>query len=182
MPTCYLPNNAIFIHVPKTGGSTVFNILRLLNMKGDYCVPKEPHPTLDKLDPRAFKFAFVRHPWRWIISMWRYLTLKKRARGLNFGDYLDYYYQEGKPMITPLVYSMIGPPGARIHYVGRQENLINDLQTALRLAGIPYEQREFDKLAGIRSNVSARTPLTYRMDQEKMVMELEKPLIDEFYR
>jgi len=85
------PYKAIFVHIPKTGGTSVSKVMR--KCAGDNRLPKEqrdakqawkslkhstiqnyekkcPHPQLFK---EYFKFAFVRNPWDLTFSLYNYL-------------------------------------------------------------------------------------------------------------
>lgn len=103
-----LKNNAVFLHIPKTGGNWVTDVLRneglvvdelgmhkhidmqrLLNY-GDYHptpswlspIAKKIHAKRTKLNP-DYIFCFVRNPFHWYESWWQYMSQPKR-------DWRDY--------------------------------------------------------------------------------------------
>ena len=98
--TCELPGGAIFLHIPKTGGTWVFEVLTELGLV-KRTVGRHPHADYTRavfypnhkarwkewegvsqggLFNRGstmkfpFTFCFVRHPAMWYVSWWRYLT------------------------------------------------------------------------------------------------------------
>ncbi len=124
--TLLLRNGAVFLHIPKTGGTWVFNILRMLDL---IKAPLgHPHSDFDRAfwhdrfyrddkvfrqilrravgSPRApvvavnaFRFCFVRHPLSWYESWWRYM------QGLEWkfwGDERDPYKWHPNSMLNGL--------------------------------------------------------------------------------
>lgn len=81
----------IFIHIPKTGGSTVREILRL-NFN---TVVKPPnHGIPDDLD-RPLIFTFVRHPAFWLRSFW---NNRRRVSWVLGGRGSELWYQITKEL------------------------------------------------------------------------------------
>jgi hypothetical protein len=105
-----LKNNAVFLHVPKTGGTYVYELLRHLELlRGPlgnnhtdfertywhaklhhnlkvmrYIVREWMHlPTAQlRMKPGAFTFCFVREPLEWYESWWRFMmSIKWRKLG-----------------------------------------------------------------------------------------------------
>jgi len=104
----------VFIHIPKTGGSSLKSIISSkCNIKG-FKVDGElitwhgkSHSKFTKIDKQTydnyFKFTFVRHPYNWIKSYYNFHKNKdkfyKKATGIKvamnfnyktFDDYLNY--------------------------------------------------------------------------------------------
>lgn len=90
----HLMRNAVFLHMPKCGGTFVTNCLRAA--KDDHgmplmfrAVPYTAHFTLAEHPPNwvqgKFVFTFVRHPVTWYASFWAH-----RGRRLNEEGRLDY--------------------------------------------------------------------------------------------
>lgn len=134
-------------------------------------VKRSEHPiplTIPAWNPdRAF--AFVRHPFSWYSSWWRYRTPKWTPLGAApvpellacIDDCNDDYFPSfcekvmcyQPALVTRLYEWMIGPVGwENVKYVGRYENLHNDLAIILNLLGLDVTP---DDLAGIEPfNVS----------------------------
>ena len=81
----------VFLHIPKTGGTTVKRLLgiRQLNSENPVLIPSPQHLTCallrvsmghEKYDS-YFKFTFVRNPWARLVSdyFWRLSGPKKKA-------------------------------------------------------------------------------------------------------
>lgn len=60
----------IFIHIPKTGGSSILHALNIHN----YCCHEPISRYPNYLTQNVFKFAFVRNPFDRILSAYIYLT------------------------------------------------------------------------------------------------------------
>ena len=58
----------IFIHVPKTGGVSIYNALRRLDQQGHMRIEEYAEYRSD-----YFSFAFVRNPWDRLVSSYQYL-------------------------------------------------------------------------------------------------------------
>lgn len=92
-----LPSGAVFLHVPKTGGSWVMAVLKDQNLLRTYVKPKHVsayryreffrhHPELylyyclkhgplwHHATKDTFRFFFVRHPLSWYESLWTYMS------------------------------------------------------------------------------------------------------------
>ena len=114
MPYCD-EKKIIFLHVPKTGGTTIKRIfdISLFHDSNPATSPSPQHFTCNMLEERIghqkysdyYKFAFVRNPWSRILSsyFWRQ-TLPKERPVLPFEDFIgnvaqivakkNYYSQE----------------------------------------------------------------------------------------
>jgi hypothetical protein len=91
--------NSVFVHVPKTGGSS---IQKWLLDNTNSCVAKSSkHHTLNTLEEKYgkfnFSFAVVRNPWDWCVS-WYYFTrdraLRRISKPKNKGKFSLEYNQQ----------------------------------------------------------------------------------------
>ena len=100
--------------------------------------------------PGPFRFGFVREPALWYRSHWVH---KKRRQdypdpifdfdeavrtSTDFADFVRSVTPAVPHYVTDLYEYFLGPAGA-IDYIGRQETLVEDLITALDLAGVEFD-------------------------------------------
>ena len=91
--------NSVFVHVPKTGGSSIQRWL--LDNTSSQVTKSTKHYTLQKLESKYgkfdFSFAVVRNPWDWCVS-WPYLTrdraLRRISKPKNKGKFSLEYNQQ----------------------------------------------------------------------------------------
>ena len=143
----------IFIHIPKTGGTSVKKYLYeyankdQLLFNGDKVIdlnnwhPHEPMNYQDYITYKAYlKFTFVRNPWARHASLWKFLHARKDPHGgyMWFTQYIqavckgqliysrnqsDYFTDNGWVMID---------------YVGRFEAFEEDFKEILEKLNIPF--------------------------------------------
>jgi len=173
---CFLSHSHkfIFYHIYKTGGTSVKTSLesyfddcdsddfeRFSKIRSQFVripllrtfVPTV-HPsfknTIDELTrlkiQSYFKFAFVRNPWDWQVSVYHYMLQKRRHRFHqpakvlgsfnNYVHYLNLRGQLGKP--TPNQIDFISDRSGKIQmdFVGRFENFENDFNRITSHVGI----------------------------------------------
>ena len=157
----------VFLHIPKTAGTSVSDIL------GAYC---ETLPTPDRSSPYYyhaplskiqkyfisqnlnyddyFKFAFVRNPWDRFVSLYYYLkkrykrllerdalhedTYCKQIANINsFDDFMD-KIDKFNPKPYEAVYTLKGT--IALDYIGKTENLQEDFNIICDKIGIPQQQ------------------------------------------
>jgi hypothetical protein len=158
-------DNAVFLHVPKTGGTWVEHALRaggvpftaLLHdgdRHGD--LSYSPHP-------ERFTFAYVRHPLTLYQSYWRF----KAQHGWDAFNPFDVECREdGFEQFVRRVLDLypgwcsktftdyVGPSDQPIAFVGRFESLADDLVAALERSGHAFDE------AALRSTAPANVSTT----------------------
>ena len=160
-------NQAIFIHIPKTAGTS---LLRTLRVEPDQNflthIPAEAyarqHPDLWR---SAFKFTFVRDPRDRLVSIFHFLRdstswpaqqrwANKNLKGLKFPEFMNKL--EGDPLYRQIVMShpffwpqsaylregsgLSGPKYARLDTMYRFENLSADVALLSDQLGLPHTQ------------------------------------------
>lgn len=202
-------NKSIFYHIPKTGGIWVKEAMRQSGIapygrckdrKGSHPWGlKREHSTPDIVCDEdkngLFSFCFVRHPITWYKSHWCY-RVKIQALDINsvinrvwhhvFETFvLDALEAFPSGYITELYQYYVGKDGSKIDFIGRQENLTNDLVEALTLAGEDFSEEDLRHTRW--RNVSAGNRklgdlCILSAETENRILEVERWVIDNFYK
>lgn len=142
------------------------------------------HPGKRHLRPGRFTFAFVREPLSWWASFWAFRREHQmyghRADEwlpLPFPAYLEKVLEVSSGHYSDLCFGIMGPEP--LDYVGRYENLVEDLIHALRLADQPFRPEAIRSLppVNVSNEIAAECP-------EPLVKRLrvaEKRVYERFY-
>jgi hypothetical protein len=217
-----LKNGALFLHIPKTGGTWVTKVLREGGLLR--CSIGHRHANLDHLlapgwqglgrklewcwkrsrylrtHPRPFTFCFVRHPLDWYESFYLY----KNQPSLNWerdGD-LDNFHRwhpnavlnglgEGKEFNEFVTAVMDRAPGyvsaLFSHYtfrpcdfVGKQENLREDLITVLERMGCEFDPRLIRGKERINHSRDEKTKPEWDPTVRERALRLERAALERF--
>lgn len=154
---------SIVYHIPKCGGKWVKRVMRRAGLEyrrcrgyyrrqdwglyGEHATPENVQAEEDDL----FSFCFVREPVGWYRSFWSF-----RMKGLEAGGSLSPRFPADESWSDDpetFAYNLMGAfPGGFVtelyqlyvgamDYVGRLENLRDDLETALTLAGETFDTK-----------------------------------------
>lgn len=140
----------IFIHIPKTGGSSISNTL---NLYGHCChEPISKYPRY--LTEKVFTFAFVRNPFDRILSAYNYLKYgygntgdiewaqSNLSRFNHFNEFVkEFKTDEGLQSCLHFrsVFSFIDQP---LDFIGRYENIDADFNVVCDKIGLYDRQLE----------------------------------------
>jgi len=181
-------SNSIIFHIPKTGGTWVH---RALEAAGVDFIPfhkYSPHNTYTQEPTLQGKFtiAFVRHPVSYYKSYWAYRMRTKWVSGWylddycrsdNFEQFLLNVLEKKFPYVTWEFkrYGVFNPQ--IINFVGKQENLVEDLVWVLKFLNEKFDEEKLRKTPP--QNVSN---LKVSCSQEiiRKICELEKEVIKYF--
>jgi hypothetical protein len=185
-----LPNSC-FLHIPKTGGTWASRAIAASGIEcEEYVADGTPHVNLANCPcPEKFKIAFVRHPLQFYQSFWRHKMKEGwdwnnvEERECHSDDFQVFVRNavEKYPGFCGYYYEcFVGPVGAEIEFIGRQENLVNDLVEALKQAGEDFDEdvvRNYPpQNVGDRANFDAN----YTPELEEAVRRSEWPAIRRF--
>ena len=200
--------NSVFFHIPKTGGVWV---RQAVSKSGVKYIQYQPAVTnaplgLEKWhigpdifkqhgkDTSLFSFTFVRHPLTWYQSYFAYrmkngwrtdFILDNTYQSDDFNDLVSVHLDEFPDGFVSRMYKMfLGENIDKIDYIGRQENLSNDVITAMDMAGETYDKEVFKTFP--EQNTAAqdddfKSQVVYDPAVKKRVLEVEKWTIDNFY-
>lgn len=157
-------HNFIFVHIPKTGGTSVEHCLApygtVLQGREHFGSIYYKHATAGSLQKmlgpgeyaRYFTFAFVRNPWDWIVSQYAFSRgfsppyvfgtpyrlsgrVKPEHRDWPFADWLPWWIDALSPSQSKM---LVGDEGQLIvDVVGRFENLEGDFHQICSTLGVP---------------------------------------------
>jgi hypothetical protein len=194
--------NALFVHIPKTGGVWIEDALAALGIRTADPPMKSGvswrHPLpADILGRFDFTFTFVRHPLSWYESWWKFQAKRwtvfepgawhpqrvlEPCASDRFSSFVRRCIEHEPSYVTRLYESYIGPPGVeRMDLIGRSEALVDTLVGVLR--GLSYEFDETRLREYPPANVSeaAAGNATWDPWLRKRLLELEAPAIRRFY-
>jgi len=212
---------AVFLHIPKTGGSWVEKALKAIGQTERLLYHRHADMTrvmnYAKLEPppkrkglarwfkyrgharpasmtTPFRFCFVRHPLQWYESWWRYMEGKMWKHWGREGSADDWHPSSplnglGDPDFNQFVRNVArARPGyvtelysrytdEAIDFIGRQENLVEDLIEVLRVLDVSFNEQIIRNLAP--ENVSRTPPerVHWDADLRELVTRLEYPAL-----
>lgn len=120
-----------YIHIPKTGGTTISNIL---NYTGKLVELEHNHSPINRFPPDYFLFTFVRNPFTRYISSYYHETRKGRFKG-TFKEFTQHTTKN--IVFKPQTYFIKHgeTDNRKVHFIGRYENLLNDINSVLEKTG-----------------------------------------------
>lgn len=200
--------NAVFFHIPKTGGTWVRNAL----LKGGIHFKEIPcnncstdadiktccfHAKYSDItiptDRNRLQFAFVRHPVAYYKSFWAFKMcvgwnfkskFEQTVASANFIDFAEAVIEHFPGWASHAFESYIGPEDSPyVDFVGKQENLRLDLLWALRRAGQPVDPEAILRL-GLINQASIlpewRDECVYTEALEEAVKHVERKAMERF--
>jgi len=184
-----MKEDVLFIHIPKTGGTTVWNALGIEKIRNAQVSSVPPRKTgkisfghgiyrdmlgIDLVTPefleRAYVFSFVRNPYARTVSHWAFSCNTRKFgmyKGFPFGEYIKKggYMQtlsNHRPQTTFL-------KDGDFDYIGRMETFAEDLKEIARQIGM-------GEIEVPHKNKGQRKP--YR----EVIQPQHAEIIEEFYR
>ena len=186
-----LPNSC-FLHVPKTGGSWVRKAIiasgircQEYQVNGDFHIGLAQCPCPDK-----FKFAFVRHPLDLYRSYWQYKMsygwdpknqMDMACRSDNFHQFVCHVLDKYPGVYGKSLIEIIGENGNEIEFIGKYENLVEDLITALNRAGEVFDEHAIRTFPPFNVSDKVKFPADYTELLKNRVIEAEMMVMNRFY-
>lgn len=185
-----LPKSCFF-HVPKTGGTWVTRAIQSTSID---CLNFRPEgnshsglkqcPCLEK-----FKFAFVRHPAGLYRSYWQFKMtygwdannrLDQDCRSNTFCDFVRQVLDQYPGIYSSELLKYVGEKEHEIEFIGKYENLVNDLVTALKLAGEVFDESALRAFQPVNVSDKIAYPAIYSGDLEEQVRKAERMVLERF--
>jgi hypothetical protein len=159
-------NRVLFVHVPKTGGSTIDKIFdqQVPDARKVQGTPRHTsYRQLLRIEPGLADYwscGFVRNPWARMVSWWA-MTVDMYDRAASghevarhkvenltrvwgpLGEYRDdfsRFVMEGTANVprlrVPQVKRLTAPDGRRVEFIGRVENFVHDVNVVREKVGL----------------------------------------------
>ncbi|MEH0157673.1 sulfotransferase family 2 domain-containing protein [Limibacter armeniacum] len=140
--------NYVFIHINKTGGTSIAEVIGL---------SKKKHLTVKQLVrlinsnewESAYKFAFVRNPWDKVVSHYKYRVKTNQCNMLNspigfnewvectYGNKKDYYYYDNPIMFqSQLDWLKNNEELIDVDFIGKFERIVDDFKIVANNIGL----------------------------------------------
>jgi hypothetical protein len=194
--------NALFVHIPKTGGVWVEEALPASGIATACPLTtggvswRHPLPA-DIRGSFDFTFTFVRHPITWYESWWRFAssrvepfepgvwhpqrTVETYAKD-GFSTFIRRCIEHQPSYVTRLYEWYVGPPGVeRIDLVGRQEELVDTLVRVLHELAYEFDETVLRAHPPENTTASFAGEILWDPDLRRQILELEAPAIERFY-
>lgn len=185
-----LPHSC-FLHVPKTGGTWVKRAILAAGVPArEYSIDGYTHLGLaDCPQPGLFRFAFVRNPLGLYRSYWQFKMtvgwdaaneLDQRCRSEDFASFVTAVLQHFPGIYARTLRDFVGPPEAPIEFIGRFEHLVEDLVTALTLAGEHFDAEAIRTLPPYNVSDKRKAPAIWTDRLEAAVRTAEAEVFERF--
>ena len=179
------------MHVPKTGGSWVRRAIITAGIPvEDYRLDGTPHTSLAQCPcPEKFKFGFVRHPVDLYRSYWQYKMtygwdpknpIDIDCRDDNFHGFIRNVLKNYPGFYGQALTAFLGEGEMGIEFVGKYENLVEDLISALKIAGEIFEADAIRNLPPCNVSNKVKFPAVYTEALERDIRVTEKAVFRRF--
>jgi hypothetical protein len=189
--------HSVFLHVPKTGGSWCREAIARAG------IPCEESP-IDADDPIDSKhhelahvcrylegrmvIAFVRDPLDWWRSYWAYRQhsgwyvhpIDVQCKSTDFQEFMTNVVRTIPEWCSAMYERFVGPPECPIEFIGRYENLAEDLVLGLQLAGESFDEEALRATPPVNVNDYSCWPAEYTPELRQAVTEAEHAAIARF--
>ncbi|MBI3649420.1 MAG: sulfotransferase family 2 domain-containing protein [Acidobacteria bacterium] len=198
-----LQTNALFLHIPKTGGTWIEQALNVAAIENEYAKAIETvtwrHSLMSQYTAKHdFIFTFVRHPLSWYESWWKFQTwldwvehepgvwhpqrILKPCAANDFSEFIRLCIKHEPAYVSRMYEWYIGPQGAEfVNFIGYFERLVEDLVRVLKLLCIDFDETLLRNQPS--ANVSGKPYGEPVWDEElkAQILALEVPAIRRFY-
>lgn len=180
-----------FMHFPKTGGVWTTGAIKGSGIPyEEYTIDGNPHIGLEDCPcPEKFKISFVRHPVQLYRSYWQYKMgagwgykneIDIRCRSENFHAFVGNVLENFSGVCGTYFEKFVGPTGEEIEFIGKYENLVEDLILGLKAAGEEFDEEFVRRFPPQNVSDRIRFPAEYTPELEEAVRKSEWRAIRRF--
>lgn len=177
--------NAIFMHVPKTGGTWIARNIEKQNLALKVI---RQHPDLNKVRKRnkqEFVFGFVRDPLTWWQSYWghrmrggwRKNEIDNKCKSNDFNEFITNVVQHPELSCYYRFEKFLGSVENEVDFIGKFENIKKDLIKALTLANVSFDKNLIYKMRPINVG-EVKSP--YNRTTKQLMLDFEQETIKRF--
>ena len=202
MSVSLTPSNALFLHIPKTGGTWVEFALPHIGIPTEQAAIIEGvtyrHSLLPMLrDSHPFVFTFVRHPLSWYESWWKFQAGRwiahepgvwhpqrclEKCRSDDFSEFIRLCIEHEPGYVSRMYEWYIGPVGYEyVEFIGRYENLVEDLADVLTAIGYTVDREALHQFGPVNVSPKACGEPVWNPALRRRILELEAPAIRRFF-
>jgi len=195
-------SDALFLHIPKTGGCWVEQALIQARTRNELpaTIPGVTwrHSLLSMFKRRyRFVFTFVRHPLSWYESWWKFQAgiwtifepgvwhpqrCLERFQANDFSEFIRLCIKHEPGYVSRMYEWYIGPEGYEfVDFVGRQETLVDDLTLVLNMLGEAFDHEQLFAVAPVNVSRKVHGEPVWDPALKRQILELEAPAIRRFY-
>lgn len=209
MPMTILPKS-LYLHIPRTGGNWVTRAVcrAVKGVQEDQELRRAynyfyghggiDRATADGFVGDRFAFTFVRHPLDWIMSYWRRRMITNWHPAGNHGNpweiFEECYSNDFNKFadkiiadtrchgaVTRIYRALTEIKGeCKVDFIGKQEDLVDDLIKALELAGEKFDEKVIRNFDLVNISNYEKFPAEYTPEQETRLLEIEQEAIQMF--
>ena len=139
-----------FVHIPKTGGTTITSLLLPYLGRGPkrgkgwqtYYHTFGMHGGIREFNgaKKYFKFAFVRNPWDWLVSLYKSGAIKKRAGYVKRPSWEKMISLLSKKHPQPQLSWLTINGKIAVDYIARLEDIDNEVDYIFKKLGLKYNK------------------------------------------
>lgn len=124
-------HKCIFLHVPKTGGTSIRDAVFGSNLRGNHMSWEQAKEAYTQYWDDYFKFTFVRNPWDRVYSIFSYYQMGMKITSVKNGvipDNFKIFIGRHDEYLSRLglAYNQTDFIGDEMDFIGRFENLNSD--------------------------------------------------------
>jgi len=177
----------IFFHIPKTGGRWVREVIKNAGIYSRAYDQNFGHNIpFNCTDTFRIRFCFVRNPIDWYRSFWSYRmrtgwqnSVIDECQSPIFEEFVTLALKRSPAHVTQMYEMFIGTEdNPQIQWVGKQENLVNDLIDFLHKAGERFNEETIRATPAI--NTAGKFPAEYPQWLREKVAEVEHEAMKRF--